>query len=374
MDDHFLRLAFVGDVCLSFLGDTGTNIFDFPEWGAIKREIGEHDFFVGNLECCLVDEHCGEKARQQTMAVPTTAAGPFLNAIGFSDLCMANNHSLDCGPEAVHVTRACLASLGIRGFGAGSNVNEAEAIALVECKGRRVALAGACDKSEFYASSHRAGVAPLEKSRLGQRVRAASAQADLVVVTLHADLEFSDVPGIWRQRLSRWLIDQGAHLVIQHHPHVLQGIEAYRGGLIAYSLGNFIFKLRGNRYQERRAGVSDSLVLVVDADLRGAEPVLAHRIVPLSIGDRHLPGCVSGPLRESAIGSVQALSSLIANKHAHRSQWFSRCRVEAIARVRIIFYALVRRHFARAGRALWTLMSCREDRRWILGLLSLGFL
>ena len=374
MDENGLRLAFVGDVCLSFLGNAPTGTFEFPEWPAIKREIGEYGFLVGNLECCLVDAQCSEQARQQTMAVPATVAGPFLGAIGFSDLTMANNHSLDCGPEAVPVTRASLSAYGMRGFGAGLDKHEAEEIAFVERNGHRVAFIGACDKSEFYAKSDRAGIAPLEKSQLGQRVRAAATQADLVVVALHADLEFSDVPGRWRQRLSRWLIDQGAHLVIQHHPHVLQGIETYNGGVIAYSLGNFIFKLRGNRYQERRAGVFDSMVLVVDADLRGPRPALAYRVVPLSIGDQHLPRCVSGHEGEEAIRRVQALSSMVADKRAHRRLWLRRCKSEAVSRMRIIFYAFVRGHFARGGRALWTVLSCREDRRWIIGLVSLGYL
>lgn len=374
MDENRLRLAFVGDVCLSFLGNMATDDSGFPGWPAIRDEIGEHDFLVGNLECCLIDAQCSEQARQQPMAVPATTACPFLDAMGFSDLTMANNHSLDCGPETVSVTRSSLSAHGMRAFGAGLDAREAEEIAIAERNGRRVAFVGACDKSEFYAKNDRAGIAPLEKSRLGQRVRAAATQADLVVVALHADLEFSDVPGKWRQRLSRWLIDQGAHMVIQHHPHVLQGVETYNGGVIAYSLGNFIFKLRGNRYQERRAGVFDSMVLVVDADLRGPKPELAYRIIPLSIGDQHLPRCVSGREGEEAIRRVQALSSLVADKRVHRRLWLRRCKSEAVSRIRIIFYAFVRGHFARGGRALWTVLSCREDRRWIAGLVSLGYL
>src|SRR6185437_815368 len=167
MDENALILAFVGDVCLSFLGDTPTGAFEFPEWPAIKHEIGEHDFLVGNLECCLVDAQCSEQARQQTMAVPATAAGRFLGAMGFSDLAMANNHSLDAGPEAVSVTHASLSACGMRGFGAGLETREAEETVFAERNGHRIAFIGACDKSEFYAKSDRAGIAPLEKSRLG---------------------------------------------------------------------------------------------------------------------------------------------------------------------------------------------------------------
>lgn len=373
MPDKFLRLAFVGDVSLSFFADLRTNICESTSWSEIKDEIGQRDFLVGNMECCLVDDRCSPDARKQPMAVPA-AASSLLRDMGFSDMCLANNHSLDCGPAAVTVTRESLSSVGIRAFGAGANLHEAEAPIFVERNGCKVAFLGACDRTEFYASDRHAGIAPLEKARLGARVRAAGAEADLVVVTLHSDLEFSDVPGRWRQRLSRWLVEQGAHLVIQHHPHVLQGIETYRGGVIAYSLGNFIFPLRGNKYQEHQTGVFDSLAFVVDADMRGAKPKISHRVVPLRIGDDHLPYCVIGTLREDALWRLEQLSSLVVDSSVHRRIWFNRCRSEAAMRMWSIYYAFRRGGIASGGRALRCLLTCREDRRWMLGLASLGYL
>lgn len=374
MGSSFLRLAFVGDVCLSFYDGAQTGVLESGSWSRIKAAIGEHDFLVGNLECCLVDENCSEEALAQPMAVPAAAAGTFLRNIGFSDLCLANNHSMDCGSAAVAVTRECLASHGMRGFGAGGDLSEAEAPVFAERSGRKVAFLGACDRSEYYASDGRAGIAPLQKSRLGERVRMTAAQADLVVVMLHADLEFSDVPGRWRQRLSRWLIEQGAHMVIQHHPHVLQGIETYRGGVIAYSLGNFIFRLHGNRYQQHRPGVFDSLALIVDVDLRGEKPGLAHRVVPLRIGHDHLPEPVTGPACDEALRRVEALSSFVADRNEHRSLWFRRCRLEAVKRMQHIFYTFRRGHIARGAHELRQLLTCREDHRWMLGLTTLGYL
>ena len=372
MGSRLLQLAFVGDVSLSFFDGMRASDLEFTNWSEIRDEIGQHDFLVGNLECCLVDEHCSQEAREQVMAVPV-AATAFLHDIGFSDLCLANNHSLDCGPEAVTITREHLASCGIRTFGAGANLREAEDPVFVDSNDCKVAFLGACDRSEYYASDSRAGIAPLEKARLGARVRAAAAKADLVVVTLHSDLEFSDVPGRWRQRLSRWLVDQGAHLVIQHHPHVLQGVERYQGGVIAYSLGNFIFPLRGNRYQEYRAGVFDSLVLVVEADLQGERLKLSYRLIPLRIGDNHLPYRASGASRDLALRRAQHLSSILADKKAHRSLWFRRCRSEATARFFGVYYAIRRGDIAGGRRVFRQLVTCREDRRWLLGLLSLGY-
>jgi len=374
MADDLLKLAFVGDVCLGFFKREKTRIPEFPGWAAIREQIGTCDALVGNLECCLVDAHCSGCAHGKSMAVPVEMAAPFFRATGFSDLCLANNHSMDCGTEAIPVMQACLAALNIEGFGAGRNINEAERAVIVERGGRRIAYVSACDKSEFYASTDRAGIAPLEKSRLGRRVRAAAKQADLVVVILHADLEFSDVPGRWRQRLSRWLIEQGAHLVIQHHPHVLQGIETYMGGLIAYSLGNFVFKLKGNHYQEHRAGVSDGMVLVVNAEFRDGSPTLTHRVIPVRIREDHLPYPVSSSELAGALQKLQTLCDLVTDVRARRSAWFRRCREEARMRVMLVYYACRHGHFARGAHYFWNLLACREDRRWIIGLISLGYL
>lgn len=374
MSDSILRFAFVGDVSLGAASMRYGDIPEFPGWPAISAAIGPRDFFVGNLECCLVDERCSERACKQPMAVSAKAVA-FLHATGFTDLSLANNHMLDCGSQAIEVTRERLTGVGIRMFGAGRNLRQAEEIVFAKRGTYTIALLGACDESEYYASGERqSGIAPLKKSRLGQRVRAAAAEADLVVVTLHADLEFCEVPGKWRQRLSRWLVKQGANLVIQHHPHVLQGIEMYRGGLIAYSLGNFIFGLRGNRYQENETGVFDSLVLVVDADMSGSSPKLDYRIVPVRIGDDHLPCCLTGLSREHAEHHFQELSSLTADPRKHRGVWFQRCRAEAVRRVFSIYYAIRRGNFKQAGREFSWLVARPEDRRWILGVVSLGLL
>lgn len=373
MTDSDLRMAFVGDLSLGLPGREEWGLFEFPGWQPLMDAVGRHDLLVGNLECCFVDARCGEQARKERMAVPSSAA-QLLQKAGFSVLNLANNHMLDCGAEAIAVTREHLSALDIRFFGAGMDLAEAEAATYLERGGREIALLGACDSVRYYAADGRAGIAPLNKASLGRRVCDASHVADLVVVTLHADLEFSAVPGRWRQRLSRWLIEQGADLVIQHHPHVLQGVEEYKGGLIAYSLGNFIFRLRGNAYQEHRPGVFDSGILVVDADFDGATPRLSYRIVPAHIADDHFPRRVSGADQEKAVQKFNGLSRLVVDDRAHRRIWFQRCRKEGVSRLFGIYYAFGRLQVGRALGMLWRLAARQEDRRWILGLISFGYL
>lgn len=368
-----LQIAFIGDVCLSFLRDPGTRAYDFSDgWRAIRNEVGEYDLLVGNLECYLTGSRCSETVREHPMAVPADAASSFLDPVKFSALCLANNHSADGGSEGVCATLEHLSALGIRTFGAGANLDEAEKTSFIESNGRKIAFVGACDKSEYYAGDSRYGVAPMVRRRLGRRIRSAVSQSDLVIVVLHADLEFSEVPGRWRRRLSRWLVEQGAHMVIQHHPHVLQGIEFHKGKLIAYSLGNFVFRIQGNQYQERRAGVKDSMVLVVDVKFCGSATEIAYRVVPIHIGENHLPRGIASPARSLAIEEIHRLSSMLADKNSYRRAWLGRCRAETTFRARSAYYAFAKGQFVRGVLEIWALLARREDRRWVIGLLSFG--
>lgn len=82
-------------------------------------------------------------------------------------------------------------------------------------------------------------------------VRAARAAHDLVLVVPHWGEEYADVPARWQVAAARAWIDAGADAVVGHHAHVLQGIERYGAGVIAYSLGNFLFD---NVHRRKRLG------------------------------------------------------------------------------------------------------------------------
>ena len=65
--------------------------------------------------------------------------------------------------------------------------------------------------------------------------------AEVVVAQFHGGFQFAEVKSSFLRRISQAAIDAGADMVVSHHPHVLQGVEWYRGHLIAYSLGNLVF-------------------------------------------------------------------------------------------------------------------------------------
>ncbi len=161
-----------------------------------------------------------------------------LRGAGFTVLNSANNHSHDFGARGVADTTAALRSAGIAQTGLPGQT------AIVEASGVRVAFVGFAP----YATTNNL----LDDARASQLIAAAKKSADLVVVYMHAGAEGSDaghVSGAERylgedrgdpRAFAHAAIDAGADLVVASGPHVLRGMEFYRGHLVNYSLGDFV--------------------------------------------------------------------------------------------------------------------------------------
>jgi hypothetical protein len=172
----------------------------------------------------------------QFRAPPEYAA--HLRDAGFEVLNQANNHGNDYGPAGYRNTQKALEKYGLRHTGAPDQIT------VVDVEGVQVAVVG----FSSYAWSN--SLLNLDAAR--RVVRRAAGRADIVVVQVHMGAEGANRtrvrPGTEvflgenrgdPVRFSRAVIDAGADLVVGHGPHVLRGLEFYRGRLIAYSLGNF---------------------------------------------------------------------------------------------------------------------------------------
>ncbi len=126
--------------------------------------------------------------------------------------------------------------------------------------------------------------------------------ADVVLVQLHGGYQFAPVASTFIRNASRAAIDAGADAVISHHPHVVQGLEWYRGGLIAYSLGNLVFD------QDFLSTFPSMLVRVVTD---GVEIVEA-RVLPVVL-DRYRPTPLAGDAARDVVHAVAARSALAAS-------------------------------------------------------------
>ena len=250
--------------------------------------LREADLAFVNLESPLSDKGRADPDKDVTLrGRPALASG--LAAAGVDVVSLANNHALDWGEAALLDTLARLERAGVAAAGAGADLAAARAPALLETPGGTVALlaATAIQPAGFPAGADRAGVNPgrTEPERLLADIAAAKRRADWVIVSLHWGVEYAGQPTRDQRRLAHRAIDAGADLILGHHPHVLQGLEVYRGRLIAYSLGDFLFD-----HYSRETG--EAVVLRV-----GMQPVGPPRVelVPVYLSDTHgIPAPVTG--------------------------------------------------------------------------------
>jgi poly-gamma-glutamate capsule biosynthesis protein CapA/YwtB (metallophosphatase superfamily) len=157
---------------------------------------------------------------------------------------IANNHIYDFGAEGLYDTIAELDSAGILHVGAGKTRAAAHEPVILRRKGRSIGFLAYYGGGEAPAAGLRSpGVARrvLRDVLADIRDLRLKGKVDYIVINLHWGTEKSRFPDEGQKAFARALIDGGADAVVGHHPHVLQGIESYHNGIIAYSLGNFIF-------------------------------------------------------------------------------------------------------------------------------------
>ena len=133
-------------------------------------------------------------------------------------------------------------------FGAGKNENEARKPAIIEKSRVKVAFLGYT--YTYKASKNTPGCPILEEKIIKEDIHNLKDKVDFIVVSFHDGIEYSDYPTPHRVKLARKAIDWGADIVLGHHPHVLQGVERYKQGFIAHSLGNFISDLADSKYRK----------------------------------------------------------------------------------------------------------------------------
>ncbi len=127
-----------------------------------------------------------------------------------------------------------------------------------------------CEDGNWTLGATRPGPAYYELEPVLEDVAVHRAEVDVLVVSIHADIEFLPTPAPGRIANFRRIARAGADMVLGHHPHVPQGIEMVDGSLVAYSLGNFVFGAHSMDYMKRNGPhTADSLVLLVEVGKGG---------------------------------------------------------------------------------------------------------
>lgn len=298
----------VGDIMLAGSGEAvyRKRGYDYA-FAATRNILMQSDIVTGNLESPLTThgvEFTEKKFRFKTPPEAVTA----LKSAGFTYLSLANNHIADFGPEGLMQTLATLDSQNILHSGAGENLMDARKAAIVDIRGIRVALLAysLTHPQEFFAGSTRPGTAPGYLTQYTNDIRKAKEHADCVIVSFHWGGEGENSVKPYQRSTARKAIDAGADIIIGHHPHILQGVEYYRKGIIFYSLGNFVF-----------GSLSKTSSLSIIARITFNQGISEVEIIPLNVRNsevRFQPRRLGGINGEKAVGMVDALSSPMGSR------------------------------------------------------------
>ena len=227
-----ILLSFTGDCILGtdefFAWDTGLpayyNLYG-PEYFLknVRSIFEEDDLTIVNMEGTLteettrVDKQFAFKGDPEYVKILTSSSVEAAN--------VANNHSHDYGEKSFQDTAQTLEENGIKTFGYDD-------VAVLEVKGIRVGMFG------IYELDDHLERIPQVKQDIA---KLKDQNVDIIVAVFHWSNELVTVPDENQVTLAHLAIDEGADVVVGHHPHVVQGIDEYKGKMIAYSLGNFCF-------------------------------------------------------------------------------------------------------------------------------------
>ena len=209
----------------------------------IRKLFAEGDFNFCNLESVLSETGIRRwwLPSVEMRGFPACVDG--LASAGINVVNVANNHILQHGMLAFHETIELLASGGIDVVGV--DVERKSRVFRCTRNGIDFAFAGySMHPEEYYSGDNIAYSFRDDVQRIVEEVRDLRAGFDgFIVCSMHWGHEFIHYPTPEQVDFAHRLIDAGVNVLLGHHPHVLQGCEEYNGGLICYSLGNFIFDL-----------------------------------------------------------------------------------------------------------------------------------
>ena len=301
-----LTLSVVGDCTLgtdeTFDYDTSLNAY-YENYGAdyflqnVKDIFSADDLTIANFEGTLTDS---DEREDKTFAFKAPASyASILTGGSVEAVNTANNHSHDYGEQSFDDTLAALDDAGIVHFGYDET-------AVMDVKGIKVGLVGIY---ELYDHLER-------EQQLKDNIAKVKADgAQLIVAIVHWGNETETVPDSNQTTLGRIAIDEGADLVCGHHPHVLQGIETYKGRNIVYSLGNFCFG--GNSSPSDMDTMIYQQTFTIDAD--GVKKDNVTNIIPCSISsaaydgyNNYQPTPAEGDEATRILGKINERSSWIS--------------------------------------------------------------
>ena len=236
-----------------------------------KLQFNGADVVFGNFETVVYSPKNGSLKETQ-MACPTQAVED-LREMGFTILNLANNHSLQHGTEGFENTKKVCIKSGIEAIG----IKDQEPL-VVETKGKKLAFLSLCIHIEWYQPDNILYENRIKKILDDVKKLRNDNDSVIIIVSVHWGDEFAAYPSNAQIALAHTFVDYGANIILGHHAHVFQGIEEYKGAVIAYSQGNYISDMIPQMCR-------DTACLMIDISNNG----INYTILPLYINNDFIP-------------------------------------------------------------------------------------
>jgi len=243
-----ITIFFIGDIMLG--GDYAkfikNNIINFDyAFRKIKNLFNEGDIVFCNLENPLFKTGRIRPNKGAILYAPPESINA-LKAINCKMVNLGNNHINDYGDESLIRTKQYLEDNGFITIGAGKNIAEALEPRIIDIKGVKIGFLSFTSSKEnvtsVIATEDTAGCASFDDmSFVHRKIRELKKKVDYLFISLHWGYQHYYYPSPGQITMAHRMIDEGADVIIGHHPHVIQGVESYKNGIVFYSLGNFFF-------------------------------------------------------------------------------------------------------------------------------------
>lgn len=275
-----VSIFIVGDILLDRGVGEKTDLHgsEYP-YLIVKNILPKADIAFGNLECPITDGGIPALKRPYYLFRGGPNDAKALKECGFDILNLANNHTMDYGRKGIIDTISILGNNNIKTIGAGKNSKLARKPVFIEVSGNVIGFLGySAFPSEGYTYlANKPDVAQVDLSRLAHEVKGAKSRCDILIVSFHWGYEFENYPSESQKETAHMAIENGADIIVGHHPHVLQGMEFYMDKPIFYSIGNFIFD------RQEQKGTDETIILGVK--------IIDKRIVALDIAPIKIIEC-----------------------------------------------------------------------------------
>jgi hypothetical protein len=311
---NHIKCIFVGDLAL---GDhpksVGFGFYSKYRTGIPTEKVQslfpvgyDTDLLFGNLEFTLGNAALTGKSHDKLNCRGIAQYADFLQQVGFNAVNIANNHIYQHGIDEFANTLQILSSKGIGIVGLKDDDCRSN---VVRVEDQSVCLLG-------WSARPRQGFSDtppyreFDEKSCYKEITEAKKKYDYVCVSIHWGEEFIEIPSNDEKRIAREMIDMGANVVIGHHPHVIREFEEYNGGLIAYSLGNFICDMTWNEKTRK------TCYLNVEFANHG---ILKWEVVHGRIGDSYFPEFITPVL--NPIGNFRELYTRLETHSYNHLAW-----------------------------------------------------